>query len=207
MSQEPLLTINKLSFHYPEKKLFTDLSATICPGITLIQGDDGCGKTTLLKLLTGRLPISNGALCIAETDSIQHAVDYRKQAFWVDAHSHEFDNAIVETYLSTLAESYPDFHEKNLQHAIEGLSLAPHLEKQFFMLSTGTRRKVWLAAALSVGCPVIALDDPFSGVDKLSMQFFTKTLDQRLEKPQQAWIIASHIVLDMVCQAKIIELS
>ena len=207
MSHEPLLTINKLSFDYPGNKLFTDFSATIYPGLTMIQGEDGCGKTTLLKLLTGRLPISNGELKIAGIDSIQQEVAFRKLAFWIDAQSEEFEHTTVESYFSTLAENYQKFQQEHLRHAIEGLSLATHLEKQFFMLSTGTRRKVWLAAALSVGCPVIALDDPFAGVDQRSTQFFCTNLQQQPEKSQQAWIIASHIALDVVVPTTIIELS
>ncbi len=108
---------------------------------------------------------------------------------------------------STLKTDYENFNPENLQQAIEDLSLTQHLEKQFFMLSTGTKRKVWLAAALSAGCPVIALDDPFAGVDKLSMQFFSKALDQRLEKRHQAWIIATYIKLETVLQPQIIQLT
>ncbi|MFZ6862565.1 ABC transporter ATP-binding protein [Undibacterium sp. Ji67W] len=207
MPHNPLLTVNRLSFHYPDNKLFAEWSATIYPGITLIQGDDGCGKTTLLKLLTGRLPILTGELCITEIDSKKQRENYLRQAFWVDGQSQEFENIKVETYFSTLKTDYENFSPENLQQAIQGLSLTPHLEKQFFMLSTGTRRKVWLAAALSAGCPVIGLDDPFAGVDKLSMQFFSKTLEQRLEKSQQAWIIASYIALETACQTQVIQLT
>ncbi|MFZ6686721.1 ABC transporter ATP-binding protein [Undibacterium sp. SXout11W] len=207
MPHKPLLTVNKLSFHYSENKLFTDWSATIYPGIALIHGEDGCGKTTLLKLLTGRLPMSTGELCIAGIDSKQQEVSYRKQAFWVDAQSQKFESIRVDTFFSSLRENYEHFSQENLQHAVDGLSLTPHLEKQFFMLSTGTRRKVWLAAALSAECPVIALDDPFAGIDKLSMQFFSKALEQRLEKQHQVWIIATYIKLETVCQPQIIQLT
>ena len=50
-----VLQIEGLTFHYPQRELFTGLSAHVPRGVTLVTGGDGAGKTTLLRLLAGDL--------------------------------------------------------------------------------------------------------------------------------------------------------
>ena len=56
-----------------------------------------------------------------------------------------------------------------LQHLIQAFELTPHLEKPLYMLSTGSKRKVWLAAAFASGAAVTLLDQPFAALDKASV--------------------------------------
>jgi energy-coupling factor transporter ATP-binding protein EcfA2 len=58
----------------------------------------------------------------------------------------------------------------------DGLSLAEHLAKPLYMLSTGSKRKVWLAAAFAAGATLTLLDDPFAALDKPSIRFVQQRL-------------------------------
>ena len=196
MSSTPLLNVKNLNFHYPQRELFKDFSVDINAGVTIITGDDGCGKTSFLQLLAGVLPMQSGQIVVNANKVVSDPHVYLNHVFWVDAHNDQIDNILVKDYLASLASSYQNFSQQILEEAIAGLALDAHLEKQFFMLSTGSKRKVWLAAALSSGCTITLLDDAFAGVDKLSIQFFITALNRTLAESRQAWIISTYHQLE-----------
>jgi ABC-type multidrug transport system ATPase subunit len=66
--------------------------------------------------------------------------------------------------------------EPSWNELVASFSLTPHLEKSLFMLSTGSKRKVWLAAALSCSLPLVLLDEPTAALDAVSIQALWKAL-------------------------------
>lgn len=157
-----LLQVHDLSFSYPGQVLFSDWSAEIVAGINLVLGGDGRGKTSLLQLLAGEVQAQSGQLQIQDVFLHEQAAQYRSQVFWVDPRTDAFDQLGVQEYFASVRDRYPQFDDGLLENAIEGLGLTPHLHKQLFMLSTGSKRKVWLAAAFAAGARINLLDDPFA---------------------------------------------
>ena len=96
---------------------------------------------------------------------------YQSQLFWVDARTQAFDQVTAADYWRGVQASHANFDARALSDLIEGLSLAEHQDKPLYMLSTGSRRKVWLAAAFASNAPVTLLDDPFAALDNPSIQF------------------------------------
>ena len=90
-STPALLQACGLHFHHPGNPLFTDFSATIQPGITLIKGGDGRGKSTLLRLLAGALSAQKGTLQIKGVSLHDQPLVYRQQVFWTESRSDAFD--------------------------------------------------------------------------------------------------------------------
>lgn len=167
-------------------------SARIPPGVTLIRGGDGSGKTTLLRLLAGELPANSGDLQINDILLSEQPSAYRQQVFWTDPRSDAFDQMTPLDYFQSLHQRHPGFDEQALAGLIEGLSLAPHLDKLLYMLSTGSKRKVWLAAAFASGAAVTLLDDPFAALDKASIGFVMTLLHEAAHHPARAWVIAHY---------------
>ena len=62
-----MITCKNLSFSYGERTLFTGLDFSLTPGVTILLGPNGCGKTTLLKLLAGVLTPESGELLLDGT--------------------------------------------------------------------------------------------------------------------------------------------
>ncbi len=89
---------------------------------------------------------------------------------------------------------------------MDGLGLAPHLDKGLFMLSAGTRRKVWLAAAFASGAPVTLLDLPFAALDKASIGFVVELLQDVADHPARTWIVADYAAPANVPLAAVIDL-
>ena len=179
---------------------------TIGSGVTLVRGGDGCGKTTLLSLLAGALRADAGQLQVngIALDEQPHA--YRQQVFWVDPRSTTSDQMTQAAYFAALPAHYPGFDPQCLADMIDGLSLTPHLDKSLYMLSTGSKRKVWLAAAVASGAAVLLLDGPFTALDKVSVDFVMALLHDAAARPVRAWVIADYEAPGDVPLAAIIDL-
>jgi len=175
-----VLQIEGLTFHYPQRALFTGLSARIPTGVTLITGGDGAGKTTLLRLLAGDLKPQAGR------------VDCPLPTFWTDPKSTAFDQITVAEYVNSLRPRYPQFDDQALAGLIEVLSLADHQHKPLYMLSTGSKRKVWLAAAFASGAAVTLLDEPFAALDLASINIVIERLAEVASHSTRTWVLADY---------------
>jgi ABC-type multidrug transport system ATPase subunit len=201
------LQLDGLHFSYPQHPLFAHLSAHIPPGVSLVRGGDGAGKTTLLRLLAGALPADAGQLHIHGVSLARQPLAYRQQVFWADPRSEAFDQISPVAYFASVQPQYPRFDASFLQHLIEGLSLAPFMEKPLYMLSTGSKRKVWLAAAFASGAAVTLLDEPFAALDKTSIRFILELLEEAANHPSRAWVVAAYEAPGHVPLASVIELA
>ncbi|MCF8160313.1 MAG: ATP-binding cassette domain-containing protein [Polaromonas sp.] len=187
------LLVDGLSFHYPRQPaLFANWSARIFCGLTLLRGGDGSGKTTLLRLLAGDLRAHAGVVR-ANGVRLQDAPGlYQQQVFWVDVRSTAFDQITPKDYFKSLTARFARFDSLVLPDLLECLSLVPHLDKSMHMLSTGTRRKVWLAAAFASGAAVTLLDEPFAALDQSAIAFVMELLDDAAVHPGRAFVLAHH---------------
>ncbi|MEO7129371.1 MAG: ATP-binding cassette domain-containing protein [Rhodoferax sp.] len=181
-----------LNFRYPDCALFADWSTRIAPGVTLVRGGESSGKTTLLRLLAGELPAQSGDIQIGDVHLAQHAAGYRQQVFRVDPRSTDFDLITPIDYFKSLHRRHPGFDDRVVENLIEGLALAPHRDKPLYMLSTGSKRKVWLTAAFAAGATVTLLDEPFAALDKNSIDFVKKLLYDAASDPARALVLADY---------------
>ncbi len=128
-----VLIAENLSFHYPKPKveLFTQLSITIPPGVTLVQGGDGRGKSTLLRLMAGALAADAGQLRLNGVSLKEQPEAYRRQLFWMEPRSTDFDQLTPLQFFASLGGRYPGFDKTLLEPLVEGLGLEPHMDKRF----------------------------------------------------------------------------
>ena len=213
-----VLTIDQLHFAYPGAPALIDhWSASVGPGVTLLHGDTGSGKTTLLQLLAGartaggRLTLA-GARLDPNANLKDHASAYRRQVFFGDPTTPAHDALPARACMALLSAGDARFSPARWQALVEGFALAPHLDKPIYMLSTGTRRKVWLAAALASGRALVLLDEPTGGLDASSRECLWSALrevaQRASEAPQTATIVivASAERIDQVALTATLEL-
>lgn len=203
---KPILQASKLYFSHTSQKLFTDFSANIPLGITLVLGGDGRGKSTLLRLLAGVLPAQNGQLNIGGVDLQAQPSNYKAQVFWAEPRSDAYDPLTVLDYFQLQRSSYANFDDAVLADMTGGLGLQEHLHKQLFMLSTGSKRKVLLAAAFASKARVTLLDEPFAALDTVSIGFILAWLQDTSSEHDRAWVIADYVAPPELHLSQIIDL-
>jgi ABC-type multidrug transport system ATPase subunit len=209
ISQKTILQATGLSFSYPHNPqhvVFRLWSGCIAPGVSLIRGGEGRGKTTLLRLLAGELAASAGHLQIDGIGLDEAPQAYREQVCWIDPSTDLFDQLTVASYFESLPGRYARFDAQHLTRLITGLSLTAHVDKALYMLSTGTKRKVWLAAAFASGATLTLLDQPFTALDKSSIEFVMQLLEDASGNPARAVVVSHYEAIGQIALASLIDL-
>ena len=190
--EEPVLQVKGLRFGWSEQRLFDGLSFDVTPGVTLVRGDESSGKSTLLRLLAGAQNADAGSLVVHGIRLDERHDAYRHQVFWIDPQTEAHDALAAKGYLDSLSHHYPHFDADTMAELIDGFSLGPHLSKPMYMLSTGSRRKVWLTAAFASGTPLTLIDQPFAALDAPSIRFLRGLLQDAADHPARAWVLADY---------------
>jgi ABC-type multidrug transport system ATPase subunit len=112
--------------------------------------------------------------------------------FWLDLQGAEHDQTTVQACWDALRPRYPRWNEELLQDLAEALDMTQHHAKRLEMLSTGSRRKVMVIAALASGATVTLLDQPFAALDLKSIRAIQDFLNEAAEQPGRAWIMADY---------------
>ena len=131
---------------------------------------------------------------------------YRSCVFWLDPRSEAYDALSPRSFFETINAKFKGFDAQDLAVLIEGLSLHEHLDKALYMLSTGSKRKVWIAAAIASGAAVLLIDDPFAALDKPSIRFIIQRLNDAARQSARAWIISGFSEPEDVPLALVIDL-
>lgn len=196
------LKIEGLRFAYPGCPVFDGLAVDWQAGLALVHGPESCGKTTLLRILAGELVPAKGrmTLCGAPLGAAT------AQVFWQDPRGETLEAACAEAWLNSLPARYPAWDKDALAAHVQGFSLIPHLAKPFHALSTGSRRKVLMAAALASGATLTLIDEPLAGLDKPSASYLVDALSTAAHQPARLVVVAHHEVLPGMDAAQALHL-
>lgn len=178
-ASSPLLQIVDLDLGFQGQSILRKLQLDIGPGLTAIVGDEGTGKTSLLRVLAGELTPNAGNIL-------------GPQALWQDLRLPGHDELTPLEVWASLRGRCPDWqHELQLQLS-EALHLQEHLHKRLFMLSTGSRRKVGLVGLLASGAAITCIDQPFASLDMASIEVLRDFLEDAAGHPSRAWVVADY---------------
>lgn len=158
-----------------------NLSFTWPAGVSWICGDEGTGKTTLLRLLASDVQATAGKLIGPQGD-----------VFWVDLQDAAHDTTTVQACWDALRTRWSNWNDGLLQDLAQELDMQQHVDKRLNMLSAGSRRKVMVLAALASGAAVTLLDQPFAALDLTSIHILHELLHEAAEHPSRAWIVADY---------------
>lgn len=184
-----ILEIDQLGFAYPgEPPILRGWTYAVVAGLTQLHGDTGSGKSTVLRLLAGDLS-GSGQLTLAGLPIEGDA--YRRQVFYVDPTTRAYDQTSGRACTDQLSQDDPGFDAARWQALVDSFNLAEHIDKPMYMLSTGSKRKVWLAAALASGRRLVLLDEPTGGLDGPSVRALWSALGDLAESTTRAVVVAS----------------
>ena len=191
-----LLQTHALSVGPADHAVIRQLSFTWSAGLHWVCGDEGCGKTSLMRLLAGDLQPLSGTVQMPSGG-----------VFWADLKGPEHDQTSVQGCWAQLQTRCPQWNSTLLQDLSEALDMERHQHKPLYMLSTGSRRKVMLIAALASGATVTLLDQPFVSLDQNSIKTIKAFLRDASESADRAWIVADYEAPDDLPLASVLNLS
>lgn len=207
MDDKQFLTLQKLYFSYGEHRVVKDFSANIPCGLTILQGDESTGKSTLLKLIAGSLSPSSGSIEYpAQLQHVGSAVS-SEQIFVVGDQAEDWEQKTPSAFFEYCRSMYRGMNTQRLNALIDAFGLREHVEKTLFMLSRGSKRKVWLTAAFSAGAPVTLIDDPFIALDVQSVRTLKTLLNESAQWTDRALITTQHVPDPDLTPTQLIDLN
>ncbi len=176
-----LLTARDLGFAYPGRELFAQLGFDIGPGLTLVRGGDGRGKSTLLRIIAGHQPPQTGV------------VDRKASTLFESTSMASVSGEVVaQDWLHAQRQLQPGWSDAAAEQWVQAFALQEHRAKPLYMLSTGSRRKFGLVAAAASGAQLTLLDGPFAALDAASCRVVDQMLRAAAQDQQRAWVVADH---------------
>jgi phospholipid/cholesterol/gamma-HCH transport system ATP-binding protein len=203
LSDEPLVRITDLNFAYDNRPVLTGINMTIPRGkVVAIMGSSGCGKTTTLRLIGGQLRPSSGEVRV--NGQVVHALDsaglydLRRRMGMLFQFGALFTDMSVYDNVAFQMREHTDLPEPLIHdlvmmklHSV-GLRGAHNLMPA--ELSGGMARRVALARAVALDPMLIMYDEPFAGLDPISLSIIGDLIRRLNDALGASSIIVTHDV-------------
>jgi lipopolysaccharide export system ATP-binding protein len=170
-----VLRATHLAKSYKRRQVISDLSVEVASGqIVGLLGPNGAGKTTAFYMIVGLVPPDAGVVTIDDRDITHLAMHQRAHAGigYLPQEASVFRKLSVEDNVLAILETRDldeTARQERLEQILAELRIA-HVRKSMGMaLSGGERRRVEIARALAAEPRFVLLDEPFAGVDPLSV--------------------------------------
>lgn len=176
----PILTCQKITVKYENQVVISDVTFEVCEGDYLcIVGDNGTGKTTLLKAMLGLKSIQSGSV-VFDTALSRNEIGYISQQNNINR---DFPASVYEVVLSGclnkhgLSPFYTHTEKNRAEQVMEKLGIQDIKAKSFQDLSGGQQRRVLLARAMMASSKVLFLDEPVAALDPIATADFYELLN------------------------------
>jgi lipopolysaccharide export system ATP-binding protein len=194
-----ILSTADISKSYKGRKVVDDISLKIAQGeVVGLLGPNGAGKTTTFYMIVGLATPDSGQVLLDGVD-ITHFPMYlraRQGISYLPQEPSIFRKLTVEENIMAVLETRPltaDRRRARLEELIEDLSLQTVRRSYGYLLSGGERRRVEIARSLVISPSFILLDEPFSGIDPLTVIDIQKII-VRLKESGIGVLVTDHNV-------------
>lgn len=210
MSDTALVKLHDVRFAYGEREILKGVNLTVRRGqVVAIMGGSGCGKTTLLRLVGGQLRASSGTVAVEgrHLSDLTHAELYglRRRMGMLFQFGALFTDLSVFDNVAFPMREHTDLPSELINDLVlmklnaVGLRGAEHLKPA--ELSGGMARRVALARAVALDPMLIMYDEPFAGLDPISLGIIGQLIRRLNDALGAGSIIVTHDVhesLDIV---------
>lgn len=170
------LSAKNLHKQYKGRQVVNNVSVSIESGqVVGLLGPNGAGKTTCFYMIVGLIALDSGSIFIDGTD-VSTLPMHRRARLGIGYLPQEpsvFRKLTVEDNILAILETLPGLNEDERNHRLEELLQELHITERRhtlgMSLSGGERRRVEIARALATRPRFILLDEPFAGVDPISV--------------------------------------
>jgi phospholipid/cholesterol/gamma-HCH transport system ATP-binding protein len=204
LNSDTLIEIERVTFGYDASRtILNDVSLTFQRGkVTAILGGSGCGKTTLLRLIGGVHPANSGRVLfdgeVVNAHDKEQLYRIRRRLGMLFQFGALFTDLTVFENVAFPLREHTDLADSMIRDIVlmklnaVGLRGAAHL--RIAEVSGGMARRIALARAISLDPELIMYDEPFAGLDPISMGVAANLIRKLNDATGSTSLIVSHDV-------------
>ena len=188
----PLVVMNRLSKTYGATRALNEVSLRIPEGrIIGVLGPNGCGKTTMMKILAGLIPQYQGSVFVGgemPSEKTKEIVSFLPDMDFLPGNMNTLD---AITYMRTF---YGDFDENTAYQMLQEFALDP--AQKLKTMSKGMREKVQLILTMSRRARLYLLDEPLGGIDLNARDAILNSI-MKNHQSGSTLMISTHLIHDV----------
>jgi heme exporter protein A len=197
-SETPVLSVSQLAAQRGERLLFRGLDLRLMSGdICWLQGRNGRGKTTLLRLLSGLSTPAEGQFHVSTAPTSNHEPPRSRLMYLGHANALKDDLSVLESLRFLAAIGGQSVSDEELQAALKRLGMASRARALVRTLSQGQRRRVSLSRLVLPETPALwLLDEPLDALDRSGISTLLEILESHAERGG-AVLMTSHQAVEL----------
>ena len=209
-----MLSAHNLAKNFKSRDVVKDVSIEISQSqIVGLLGPNGAGKTTCFYMIVGLIQVDSGIVALDQKDITKLPIHDRARhgLSYLPQESSIFRNLTVEENVLAILQARQELtraeREKKLEQLLEEFSIVHIRDSKGMSLSGGERRRTEIARTLATDPKFILLDEPFAGVDPISVSDI-KTIINQLKDRGIGILLTDHNVretLDICEKAYIVS--
>jgi len=196
----PLLDIHRVSRSYGSVRALTDVTLVLEPGTIGLVGNNGAGKSKLLKVLLGLLTPDAGNGTILDCDIRLHSRELRGRVGYMPEAAAVVPMLKGVEFVTLSGDLYGMPHRDARRRAHEVLNYVGLGELRYRRLeeySTGNLQRLKLAAALVHDPQLLLLDEPTNGLDPAGRAAMLRLIEDLITETGKSVILCTHLLSDV----------
>lgn len=190
-----IFKLENVCYNVKKKAILKDISFDIKKGERLlILGENGCGKTTLTKIIARLLKSNKGD--IAQNLNVKFGTKKRGNAEWYKNVGYIHQNPNYQLFMPTVEQEilFSGYSLEYCQKIVDMFGIRSLLSRHPQSLSEGQKRKVSIAVVLATKPKVLILDEPTVGQDYTALKRLVEILNTLHDEEQNTMITITHDV-------------
>ena len=189
-----MIEIKNLDFAYKKQVVFNNISLSFEKGnIYGLLGENGVGKTTLLKLISGLQQPNVGSCTVDGIDPFKRLPETLQKMYFI-SEDFAIPEGTPEKNVKSIGVFYPNFDLTLFRDLCKDMEVDP--TRKFSEMSFGQQKKSLIATALSLNTDYLFLDEPTNGLDIPSKSLFRQVISKHINDGRTI-IISTHQVKDV----------
>ena len=180
-----LIELKDITYKYPGSihEVFKNLAFTInAPGFHALFGPSGVGKTTLAKMMTGKIVEFSGSISTLEIERCLYAYNLERLPGWSTVQEH-------------LAATTPQANQNKIDELVAAFGLEECMQSRFVQLSLGQQNRTNLARYLLQDFDLLIMDESLANVDEVTKEKIILKLKTMF--PRRCFLYISHNVVEV----------
>ena len=190
------VVVDRVTKRFGEEMVLKETTMTMKRGkVYGIVGNNGSGKTVLMKCICGFLPVTSGSICVGQK-YIGRDTDFPESLGLIIETPGFLTEYTGRKNLEILADLKRKVSGKGIRECLKKVGLDPDLKKPVSKYSLGMRQRLGIAQAIMENPEFLILDEPFNGLDKKGTADIRAILLE-LKKQGKTILLASHNSMDI----------